>query len=36
MTKEKYTRQKTNFIIAVLASSGLDENELNEITKVNV
>jgi hypothetical protein len=35
MTREKYMKQKTGFILAVLASGGFDENELNEIKKAN-
>lgn len=36
MTREDYTKRKTEFIISVLASAGLDEKELNEITKANI
>lgn len=35
MTRENYARQKTEFIISVLTSIGLDENDLNEIEKAN-
>ena len=36
MTREKYTTQKTEFIISVLTSFGLDKIELNEIKNANV
>lgn len=35
ITREEYTKQKTEFIIAVLANNGLNENELNKIILVN-
>jgi GrpB-like predicted nucleotidyltransferase (UPF0157 family) len=35
MTKEKYTKRKTEFIISVLKSSGVDERELKEIADAN-
>jgi len=35
MTRENYTKQKTDFIIAVLAKNGLTEEDLNEIRRVN-
>jgi GrpB-like predicted nucleotidyltransferase (UPF0157 family) len=35
MTREKYTKQKTNFIISVLSKLGLDNNELNKIANAN-
>lgn len=35
MTKEKYTRQKTDFILTVLTMKGLDEKELSEIKNAN-
>lgn len=35
MTREQYTIQKTAFILNVLTSNGLTENELNEIRKAN-
>jgi hypothetical protein len=35
MTREKYTKQKTGFILAVLVYCGFDENEHNEIKKAN-
>lgn len=35
MTREIYTRKKTDFILSVLSSQGLDENELREIKKAN-
>lgn len=36
MTRENYTKQKTDFIISVLAKNGLTEKDLNEIRKVNI
>ena len=36
MTREKYTKRKTEFIISVLTSIGLDEKELNEIKSANI
>jgi len=36
MTRENYTKQKTDFIISVLAKNGLNEKDLNEIRKANV
>lgn len=36
MTKEKYTKEKTEFIISVLTSIGLDEKELNKIKYANM
>ena len=36
MTREKYTMQKTHFILSVLALNGLDEKELNEIKAANL
>jgi len=35
MTREKYTKQKTDFIISVLSKLGLDNDELNEISDAN-
>lgn len=35
MTREEYTKQKTDFIISVLATAGLDETELKEIALAN-
>ncbi len=35
MTREEYTKRKTEFIISVLTSLGLDTNELNEIINAN-
>jgi GrpB-like predicted nucleotidyltransferase (UPF0157 family) len=35
MTRERYTIQKTGFILNVLTRNGLTENELNEIRKAN-
>ena len=35
MTREQYTIQKTGFILDVLTSNGLSENELNEIKMAN-
>ncbi len=35
MTREKYTKLKTEFIISVLSSVGLDENEVKEIKQAN-
>lgn len=35
ITREEYTAGKTDFIISVLATSGLNETELQDITKVN-
>ncbi len=35
MTREEYTKQKTEFIIKVLKDSGVHLNELNEITHSN-
>lgn len=35
MTREIYTRQKTDFIISVLANAGLSQHELDEITQAN-
>lgn len=35
MTRENYTRQKTEFIISVLGSLGLDKNALTEIENAN-
>jgi len=35
MTREKYNRKKTEFILPVLALNGLDENELSEIKNAN-
>jgi GrpB-like predicted nucleotidyltransferase (UPF0157 family) len=35
MTREKYTKQKTDFIISVLTKLGLDKDELDEIKKAN-
>lgn len=35
MTREHYVSRKTEFIISVLTSAGLDENDLNEIMKAN-
>ncbi|RIW15770.1 GrpB family protein [Algoriphagus lacus] len=36
MTREDYTRKKTDFILSVLSSFGLDETELNEIKRANL
>jgi hypothetical protein len=36
MTKEQYTRQKTNFIISVLKTLGLDKHDIIEITNANL
>lgn len=36
MTREMYTRRKTDFIISVLTTLGLDQDELNEIASANV
>ncbi len=36
ITREEYTSKKTEFIVSVLASVGLDEKSLWEITKVNI
>ncbi len=36
ITKETYTKHKTEFIISVLTSVGLDEKELLEIKKANI
>jgi GrpB-like predicted nucleotidyltransferase (UPF0157 family) len=36
MTREKYTKQKTDFIITVLTTLGFDNNELIEIKRANV
>jgi len=36
MTREKYTRRKTDFIVAVLATLGLEINELKDIKDANV
>jgi len=36
MTREIYTKKKTDFILAVLALNGLDEKELNEIKNANI
>lgn len=36
MTRENYMKQKTNFIINVLAINGLTEEELDEIRNANV
>jgi GrpB-like predicted nucleotidyltransferase (UPF0157 family) len=36
MTREKYTKQKTDFIISVLTKVGLDKNALNEIINANI
>jgi GrpB-like predicted nucleotidyltransferase (UPF0157 family) len=36
MTKENYARQKTDFVISVLITLGLDEQDIEEIRKVNV
>jgi hypothetical protein len=35
MIREEYTKRKTEFIISVLTSIGLDEKELSEIKKCN-
>lgn len=35
MTREKYSEQKTDFIISVLSTLGLDKKELIEITTAN-
>ncbi|MCX6318795.1 MAG: GrpB family protein [Bacteroidetes bacterium] len=35
MTRERYNRLKTDFILAVLASAGMNENELHSIRKQN-
>ncbi len=35
MTKEIYTRQKTDFIVSVLTNIGLDDKAINEIKKAN-
>lgn len=35
ITREEYSLKKTDFIISVLASAGLDERELEEITNTN-
>lgn len=36
MTRERYTKRKTDFIISVLTISGLDKIELNETTIANL
>jgi GrpB-like predicted nucleotidyltransferase (UPF0157 family) len=36
MTREKYTKQKTDFILNVLALNGFNKNELNEIKEANI
>jgi GrpB-like predicted nucleotidyltransferase (UPF0157 family) len=36
MTREEYTKRKTEFIISVLTSLGLEPNDLNEIIKANM
>lgn len=36
MTRECYTKKKTDFIVSLLTSMGLDENELSEIKKANI
>jgi GrpB-like predicted nucleotidyltransferase (UPF0157 family) len=36
MTREEYTKRKTEFIISVLTSLGLEPNDLNEIIKANI
>ena len=36
MTKEQYTRQKTDFIISVLKTLGLDKHDIIEITNANL
>jgi GrpB-like predicted nucleotidyltransferase (UPF0157 family) len=35
ITREEYTRQKTDFIISVLAKAGLSESELKQIIQAN-
>lgn len=35
MTKEKYSKLKTDFILEILLLNGLDEEEVNEIRKAN-
>lgn len=35
MTREEYTKRKTEFIISVLANLGLEPGDLNEIIKAN-
>lgn len=35
MTREEYTRRKTDFILSVLASLGLDHDTLEGIRRVN-
>jgi GrpB-like predicted nucleotidyltransferase (UPF0157 family) len=35
MTREKYTNRKTDFILELLVKSGLDSNELDEISNAN-
>ena len=35
ITREEYTKRKTDFIISVLAKAGLDESQLKEITNAN-
>jgi GrpB-like predicted nucleotidyltransferase (UPF0157 family) len=36
ITREEYTSRKTDFIVSVLATAGLDEKSLWEITNVNI
>lgn len=36
ITREEYTSKKTEFIISALATAGLDEKSLREITSVNI
>ena len=36
ITREEYTSKKTEFIVSVLATAGLDEKSLWEITSVNI
>ncbi|PAC26722.1 GrpB family protein [Flectobacillus sp. BAB-3569] len=36
MTREKYTKQKTDFIISVLSELGFDKTELNNIINANL
>lgn len=35
MTREKYTKGKTDFIVSILSKIGLSESELNKITNAN-
>jgi hypothetical protein len=36
MTREKYTKQKSDFIISVLSELGFDKTELNNIINANL